>query len=275
MWLRWQAAVVIALTLGAFGAYARTHTSRGFVIAGSFARETALVLALYSVWQIAGRVSVMHVDGALSRGDSIWDLERTLHLPSEAGLQHAVLPYPRVVQAANSYYAIAHVPALVIFLLWLFVRHRHRYPAVRNTLAIATGAALAIQLIPVAPPRMFGNLGFTDTALRYGQSVYGRLGAGMADQLSAMPSVHVLLAVLIGVSVVLASASRWRWLVLAHPVVTVLVVTVTANHWWMDGIAAVALLPVAFAIQLGFGNAGARFRARLALRRPATAPEPA
>ncbi len=38
------------------------------------------------------------------------------------------------------------------------------------------------------------------------------------------------------------SASPWRWWVLAHPVLTILIVVATANHWWLDGVVAVALL---------------------------------
>jgi len=122
---------------------------------------------------------------------------------------------------------------------------------VRNTVAILTAACLLIQLIPVAPPRMFENLGFVDTALRYGQSVYGVAGSGFADQLSAMPSVHVAWAVLEAVFVIQISPSRWRGLVLVHTTLTILIVTVTANHWWLDGIVAAILLAAVAANVIG------------------------
>ena len=97
----------------------------------------------------------------------------------------------------------------------------------------------------MAPPRLLPELGFVDTAHLFGQSVYGAVvGEGSFDQLSAMPSVHVGWAVAIGLAVVLVSTSRWRWLVLAHPIITIYVVVVTANHWWLDGIVAVAILLV-------------------------------
>ncbi|WP_407647152.1 phosphatase PAP2 family protein [Actinacidiphila soli] len=38
---------------------------------------------------------------------------------------------------------------------------------------------------------------------------------------------------------------RWRWLWLIHPALTLLVVVATANHYWLDGIAAAVLLAVA------------------------------
>ena len=89
-----------------------------------------------------------------------------------------MLPHPWLVQAGNLYYAVVHVPALIAMLVWLFVRHRDRYPAVRNTLALLTGACLLIQLVPVMPPRLMSSLGFVDTGHLYGQSVYTAARAG-------------------------------------------------------------------------------------------------
>jgi PAP2 superfamily len=156
-------------------------------------------------------------------------------------------------------------PALIIFLIWCFFRHREHYPSVRNTVAILTAACLLIQLIPVAPPRMFANLGFVDTALRYGQSVYGAVGSGFADQLSAMPSVHVGWAVLIAVFALRISRSPWRWLVLVHTTLTILVVTVTANHWWLDGVVAVMLLAMAIVSERRSRALITRLRSRASL----------
>ena len=42
--------------------------------------------------------------------------------------------------------------------------------------------------------------------------------------------------------VIKISPSPWRWLVLVHTTLTILIVTVTANHWWLDGVVAVMLL---------------------------------
>ena len=240
MWLPWQAAVVLAGVCVGLGFVARRHRHRWAPATAAVALETALVLVLYTIWQFAGRLSVLQADGAIRRGAWIWDSEQALHLPSELALQKLILPYPTLVQGANAYYAIVHVPALLCFLVWLFLRHRDRYPVLRNVLAISTGACLLVQLLPVAQPRLTPGLGFVDTGLLYGQSVYGPDGGGAIGQLGAMPSVHVLWAVLVAVGVIAVSSSPWRWLVVSHPVLTVLVVGATANHWWLDGVVAVA-----------------------------------
>jgi hypothetical protein len=248
MWLEWEPALALALVLAVFGWAVRRDLRRGWNVAGAFAREAALVFVLYAVWRLAGRIAVTQTTHAQEMGRRIWDLEQRLHLPSEVSFQHLFLPHPDVMRFLNAYYAIVHVPALIAFLVWLFATHRERYPHIRNVIAISTGLCLAIQLLPVAPPRMFPQFGFVDAAHLYGQSVYDRLGSNGADQLSAMPSVHVAWAVGIGVAIVLVSSSRWRWLFLAHPVMTVVVVTATANHWWLDGVVAVATLVVAAAV---------------------------
>jgi PAP2 superfamily len=241
----WQLATVLAGSLFAAAGLAWLSGRRWLCAAVPFVREAGLVVALYAMWQYAGTFSVMGTEGALPRARWIWHTERVLHLPSEAAVQHLILHFPLLVETFNLYYATMHFVGLIIFLLWLFARHREHYSQIRITLVLLTGACLAIQLIPVAPPRLLGGLGLIDTANVYGQSVYA-LGGGMADQLSAMPSVHVAWAMLIAVGVWRATSSRWRWLAVGHAAATWAVVIATANHFWLDGIAAVILLLLAW-----------------------------
>ena len=215
------------------------------------AGETAIVLGLYALWQEGGNLAVNHVEGATSHALSLWHLERLVHLPSEIGVQHLVLPHPLLVEAINGFYDIVHVPALIGFLIWMYFRHRDSYARWRTIGAILTGACLLIQMIPVAPPRLLPQLGFVDTAMRYHESVYAPGGIGDATQLAAMPSVHVGWSVFIAVAVICVSTSRWRWLIVTHPAATVFAVVATANHWWMDGIVAAALLPLSAALYAG------------------------
>ena len=210
-------------------------------------RETGIILGLFALWQFAGGLALTHVAGAFDRAHTIVRWERFLPLPSELTMQSWVLPHEWIVKASNTFYLYAHVNGIVIFLVWLFVRHRDRYPWARNVLAISTGLCLLTQLIPVAPPRMLVDVGFVDTAVFYNQSVYGPFGSGIANQLSAMPSVHVGWAVFIAYVVIRVSTSPWRWLILLHPFVTVFVVVVTANHFWADGLVAAVIFAAVFA----------------------------
>jgi hypothetical protein len=175
-------------------------------------------------------------------------------------VQSLVLGHPAIVQFANLYYASMHFTIAFVFLLWMFLRYRDRYSAVRTTLAVATLACLAISLLlPVAPPRMLSD--YVDTANVYGQSVYG---GNIVDEVSAMPSVHVLWAAMICWYAIRIGRSRWRYLAGLHFALTVFVVVCTGNHWWMDGIVAILV-----AVACAWARVGV---ARAFRRRPAEPP---
>jgi PAP2 superfamily len=242
--MSWQVATIVAACLFVVAGLAWLPRRRPVSLAVPFVREAGLVVGLFALWQYAGSFSVMGTDGAMPRAWWIWHTERAWHLPSEAAVQRLALPHPLVVEAFNIYYATMHFTVLIIFLTWLFARHRERYRQVRTTLVVLTAACLLIQFMPVAPPRMLTGVGLVDTAQVYGQSVYS-FGGGMADSLSAMPSVHVGWAMLVAIGTWRATVSRGRWIAVAHAAMTWIVVIVTANHFWLDGLVAVALLLVA------------------------------
>jgi hypothetical protein len=265
--LPWDAAAACSVGLGVVTAAGRASRRPRALAVSAFTWEAGIVLGLYALWQWAGSLGQRNVDSALSRGEAIWHFEQWLHWPSELDIERVVLPHQSLSEAFNIFYLGVHVPALVAFLIWLFVRHRDRYSLWRTTGALLTGACLAIQFVSVAPPRLLPQLGFVDMAARYGQSVYGEGGLGMATQVAALPSMHVAWAGLVAVGAIAVSPSRWRWLVLLHPILTVLVVVATANHWWLDAVLALALIPVAYGAQ-----AAARRAVALFTRRPDARP---
>ena len=251
--LSWQYALVAAAVLAIAAAVITVGRlagrSAGWALWGGVARESALLFGLYALWQFAGSFTVMSAAGAVPRARWLWHVERVLLLPSETSLQRPFLAHPVLVQAFNLYYDILHFPVLGACLIWLYARHRESYPPVRTTVVLFTGLSLLIQLIPVAPPRLLPGTGLVDTAARYGQSVYSWHGGFDADEFSAMPSVHVGWALIVAIAVITVSRSRWRWLAAAYPVLTLLVVVVTANHFWLDGIVAGLLVALVLVVQ--------------------------
>ena len=252
--LTWQQAAEVAATVGAVGIVLRVAPGKWGPKIAPFLTEAAMIGLLYSLWQLAGKLSVTGTADAIRRAHWIERFEHDVFLPSERSAQKVILGHPLLMKTADLYYATMHFTMLFVFLIWLFVRHRSEYRRVRTTLALTTLACLLVQLIPVAPPRMLP--GFVDTAVLEHLSVYS---TGVpADQLSAMPSVHVAWAVLIGYYVVRISPSRWRWIAVVHSVLTVFIVAATANHWWLDGIVASALLCACAWLNAGVRAAWAR-----------------
>ncbi|WP_309052032.1 phosphatase PAP2 family protein, partial [Streptomyces sp.] len=70
----------------------------------------------------------------------------------------------------------------------------------------------------------------------------------MANQFAAMPSLHFGWALMVAIGLIAATRSPWRLLWLAHPALTLLVIVGTANHYWLDALAATALLGAALTL---------------------------
>ena len=217
-----------------------------------------LLALLWGAYSLGRWVAAQHAGNAFFHADEVWWVERGFRLPNEADLQSWLLQWPLAIRAANSYYAWIHFPATVACLAWLFVRRPQEYLWFRRVLASVTAAALAVHLIyPLAPPRMLPQHGFVDTGVHFGQSVYGPVAGsdGLANQFAAMPSLHVGWSLAVALALAAATAGWLRVLWFAHPAVTLLVVVVTANHFWLDGLVAIALVAVAVAFQPWQGGA--------------------
>ena len=208
--------------------------------------ELLLVSGLYAVYRVGRLLTVDRADSARAHARLVHHLERVLQLPSEAAIQDAVHSV-RLLEAANVYYVSAHFPVTIAFLVWGFVvRPRAEYLWARRLLVTITLLGLVGHIaFPLAPPRMFPRWGFLDTMTAYGPSAYNGTSGALVNQYAAMPSLHIGWAVLIAV-VVCRTGPRWLALLAClHAVTTVAVVTVTANHWLLDGLVALALLGVA------------------------------
>lgn len=242
-WPSWeQAAVATLLSLLAWAVVLRLPRTRvGDALLPAF-REFALISGLYALWRLARKLPITRESGALDRARDIDRFQQLLHLPTEISMQHVVVAHDWLARLVNGYYAIVHVPALVVFMVWAFARHRDLYPHWRNGLVAVTAGCLVIRFIRVAPPRFIDELGFVDLSARFGLGVYGDVGTGVSDQFAAMPSIHVGWAAVVALGTFAMTRSPVRWIVLMHLPVTVFVVAATGHHWWLDGVVAVMLL---------------------------------
>jgi hypothetical protein len=206
-------------------------------------REGLILGVGYALYAFGRYLAGGHEGQATINAQHVWSFERTAGLPNEAGLQGAALHLPWLIELANRYYAWVHFPLTIAVLAWLFFTRPALYGWTRRVLLWLTVAALAVIMVfPLAPPRLMGFGGMTDTGVRMGMSPYGPANSGIANQFAAMPSLHFGWSVVVAIAVIAALRSRWRFLVLLHPVATLAVIIVTANHYWVDCIMALALL---------------------------------
>ncbi|MFD6347494.1 phosphatase PAP2 family protein [Streptomyces roseolus] len=214
-------------------------------------RELLLVTGLFLVYKFGRLLANGHEHRAFRNADLVWDAERALHLPGEGAVQQLLLHGEPLIRVANTYYAAVHFPATLAFLAWLYWRHPAHYVWSRRVLALVTGAALALHiLIPLAPPRLLAASGLVDTARIYGPSVYGAVPEtdSMANQFAAMPSLHFGWALMVAIGLIAATSSPLRRWWLLHPAITLLVIVGTANHYWLDAVAATVLLGFALLV---------------------------
>ena len=233
--------------------------------------ELVLVAALFNLYRF-GRAAIDGQEAtARHNAELVNDLQRAIGLPSEVSVQQLFDLEP-LLRLANTYYTGVHFPLMVLFLTWGFLRRpRHEYVWARNVIAIQTGAALLIHMaFPLAPPRMFPEWGFVDSMAVYGPSAYDGVSGDVANQFAAMPSLHVGWAVAIAYIVLRTGPRPLAALAALHAATTFLVVIVTANHWWLDGIVAIALLVLAVASTRLLAARSLRRRSR----RAPEAPEP-
>ncbi|SDE17763.1 PAP2 superfamily protein [Nocardioides lianchengensis] len=211
--------------------------------------ETVLVLALFGLYNLGRLVAKGRLHTADDHARSLLDAEGALRLPAEEALQQWALGVPHLVGLADRYYLL-HFPITVGVLVWLYARHRPGYRWARRSLVLATAVAMLVHIwVPMTPPRLLAGLGMVDTGAVGGNSAYGGSPVSeLANEYAAMPSLHVGWAVLLAVVLVRTGRSRLRWLWVLHPLVTLLVVVVTANHYWLDAAAGTAIALGALAL---------------------------
>ncbi|MEU5279892.1 phosphatase PAP2 family protein [Streptomyces asoensis] len=232
---------------------ARTEPAQGKPVTPArppVVREFLLVAGLFVVYKLGRQLAAGHTGEAFRNAHDVWHLERLLRLPEEGSVQSLLLHGDTLVRIANTYYATVHFPATLAFLIWLYLRRPAHYVWARRVLAAVTAAALVLHLaLPLAPPRMLAATGLVDTARVFGPSVYGPPRTDhLSNQFAAMPSLHFGWALMVAIGLIVATRSRWRPLWLLHPALTLLVIVGTANHYWLDAVAAAALLGLALAL---------------------------
>jgi hypothetical protein len=187
---------------------------------------------------------------ALAHGRSLLRLERALHIAPEQALNHWLAAHRTLGTLLSYYYDNAHFLLTFALLGWLWWRRPAAYRPLRNALVTINLIGLAVfWRYPVAPPRMLG--GFEDiiaSSHTLGSWHTGSL-ASDADQLAAMPSLHLAWAVWCAVALWRVSARCWvRAVGVLYPCLTALVVLCTANHYLLDVLAGVLTAAAAFPV---------------------------
>ena len=206
-------------------------------------RDTFIYLGALTAFPLVALLTPADPSGPIDRARDIVEFERDLGLFVEPAIHGWAAPHGTLMAGLGLFYVFAHLPALGGALVWCALERPWAYPRLR-ALALTAHAmtVLGYLLLPTAPPRLIGDPRFTDTL----GGLWGTGGSALAHSVqspyAAMPSGHVVFATLAGVSVaVLARPLAVRALAAAYPVLVMAVTLLTANHFWLDAVAALAV----------------------------------
>jgi hypothetical protein len=182
----------------------------------------------------------------------VLDLERSLHLAPELALNTWLAGQRRLTDVVVFYYENVHAAVTFALIAWLWWHRPALLPPLRAALIAVNLAAQAVFWTwPVAPPRMLPSPRFVDlVAVVGGGAPHWRPGsvAVYANQLSALPSLHIAWAVWSAIVVWRLSRRRSvRAAAAIYPVLTTVAVTATANHYLADAVTGALLAGLAVA----------------------------
>jgi hypothetical protein len=235
--------------------------------------EVAALVGLYGIYEVVRGQGHATLAAARAHTDDIVALERHLHLFGEHAVQRAVHRVPTLPTVLGIAYLTLHFVGTMAFLVWLHRNHRARFPLVRNTLIGATAGALAVYILyPAAPPRLAG-LGFADTVTHSAKVNLSSNALGaLYNPFAAVPSLHFGYALLVGVSVGLLAKSHFvRALGWSYPLVMLLVIVATGNHFFFDAAGGALAVGAGFLVASWVGAPDTRVRRWQAARGSAAA----
>ena len=203
--------------------------------------EALIAFCFYWLYDAVQALTQSDADEAHAHALDVLHAERTLHIWAEPNFNVFATHHHVLSMVAGYDYGLAHVLVTATVLGYLWWRHPRIQVPLRNAIVGMSVAALVVYWqYPVAPPRLTVS-GLTDTLV-----VNNILGArhvheGLVNLYAAMPSLHVAWAVWCAAAIVLAARSPWRHLAWLYPIWTTFVIVATANHFFLDAVAGLAL----------------------------------
>jgi hypothetical protein len=212
--------------------------------------EALIVVWLLWIYDAVNNFAPLRLAPALNHGRDILSAENALGIAPEHALDRWLAGHHTLGVLVADYYDNAHFVVTLGVLAFLWWRRADIFRPLRNSLiAINLLGFVVFWLYPVAPPRMLD--GFTDVVAEthaIGSWHDGAL-ASQANQLAAMPSLHIAWAAWVGVAVWRISARPLlRALAVAYPCATGFAVLATGNHYLLDVLAGLLVTAAAIAI---------------------------
>jgi hypothetical protein len=198
--------------------------------------ELLAIAWLLFLYDAVNNLAPLRLSTALGNARGILHVERLLHIDPELTLDRWLAGHHTLGVVLANYYDNAHFVVTLGILGWLWWKRADLYRPLRNTLVLVNVIGFVVfWLFPVAPPRMLD--GFADVVASthaFGSWHTGAL-ASAANQLAAMPSLHMAWAGWCTIALWRMSGRGWvRVVAVLYPCLTALAVLCTGNHFVLD-----------------------------------------
>jgi hypothetical protein len=215
--------------------------------------ELMLIASALPIYYLVRGITQTQVDDAVTRGVDIINLEKNLGIFWEVEMQSWVLPYEWLVKFLNNFYLFGHLPVIGTLAVWMYFWHRPQYLFMRNAFLLSGAIALIFYVnFPTAPPRLLPHelgYGFVDTVVSQYQQSRPLTPSWFVNEYAAFPSMHIGWNLLVGVAVFLATKNVWiRAFAVFMPIMMMADIVLTANHYIIDGVAALPVIGLAILI---------------------------
>jgi len=212
--------------------------------------ELLVIGWLLFVYDAINNLAPLRLSTALGNGRGILHVEQALRIDPELSLDRWLASHHTLAAILANYYDNAHFVVTLGLLGYLWFSRADLYRPLRNSLVLVNVIGFVVfWRFPVAPPRMLD--GFSDVVASthaFGSWHTGAL-ASQANQLAAMPSLHMAWAGWCGLALWrISERRRVRALALLYPCLTALAVLATGNHFVLDIVG--GLLALALAVWL-------------------------
>lgn len=173
------------------------------------------------------------------------------------------LTWMDIAHVMNFIYVGGHIFVTLGVALWVYIARRRYFVLMRNVVILTNALALVVyERFPVAPPRLTEGLSFDGHAFAFKDTVFGIVSGGKVigtqtgyNEFSAMPSVHMGWALVVAVALLVLARHPLAWIFgVIYPVVMLVAIVVTGNHFLLDAVGAVIVVAIAIGIAWGLAT---------------------
>jgi hypothetical protein len=240
----------------------RQHALRAWHATSRLGLHEAVIVVVSFLIYFAVRGMVVDRAGqAMVNAFDLIALEQKLGIYWELRMQSWILDSYVLIKTMNWIYFWGHMPLVILFAVWLWMRHREAYTLVRNAFLASGAIAVVIYATyPVAPPRLVPFAGYVDTMALFDRVGYNAQEvSAFVNPFAAVPSLHFGWSLLLGLVIAkVASSPLLKAAGVLWPLAMFFSVVMTGNHFILDAVAGAVVsfagLGIAYALASVMGR---------------------